>query len=161
MAYPAIENFFQPALDGGAMSIGHVHLRAFAHATEELERVMKALAFASGKDEVEKSNSRGHFGNPIVIVEVGLTRSKDIKGFFKRLNDAGIAGSLAGEVEQRMDDDSVLHFRLDKQMAYLGRLELAEGKDVIDCSMKVRAYPARRDVAIAAVRKFLNDFPDG
>ena len=52
-----------------------------------------------------------------------------------------------------MDDDCVFHFRLGKQRAYEGVMELAVSKDVVDCALKVAAYPARRENAISSLNE--------
>jgi RNA binding exosome subunit len=140
------------------MSVGHVRLRAFAQATEDVESVVRAVRFVCGKGELMRDTTEGHFGNPITIIEAGMKRSQDIKVLLRRLGRDGILSALLDGLEERMDDDCVLHLRLDKQNAYLGRLSLAQNRDVIDCSMKVMAYPANRAVALATAEKCLRSF---
>ena len=135
------------------MHVIGVHFRTMSHATEDEDRVAKALGFASGAEAIERDIAKGHFGNQIVILEATLKRSAEVKQFLSSLAQSGIADVLAGELEQRMDHDCVLHFRLDKQAAYLGRLELAGTKDVIDCSMKIAAYPASKEKALITARE--------
>jgi RNA binding exosome subunit len=151
---------FKGRTDKDAMSIGYVRLRAFSQATEEEGRVVKAVTFVSGGEGFTRNVVQGHFGNPITIIETRLTKSRGIRVFLKRLSSPGIARTLALELEERMDDDGILHLRLDKQGAYLGRLALATNKDVIDCSMKVTAHPARRDVALSKARECFKELLD-
>jgi RNA binding exosome subunit len=56
-----------------------------------------------------------------------------------------------------MDEDCVFHFRLGKQRAFEGVLELAVSKDVVDCALKVAAYPARRETAISSLNETFRD----
>ena len=107
------------------MHVIGVHFRTMSHATEDEDRVAKALGFASGAGAIERDIAKGHFGNQIVVLEATLKRSAEIGRFLSRLAQSGIAGILAGELEQRMDHDCALHFRLEKQAACLERLELA------------------------------------
>ena len=106
------------------------------------------MVFASGTEDISVTRTEGHFGNPISIFEVELTRSSDMKRFLARMRETGIADSLAGQEDARTDEDSTFHFRLDKQKAYREELALAEGKDVIDVRLKVATYPARRESAV-------------
>jgi hypothetical protein len=113
------------------------------------------VVFASGSEGISVTRTEGHFGNPISIFEVELTRSSDMKRFLARMREAGIADSLAGQEDARTDEDSTFHFRLDKQKAYTGELVLATGKDVIDVRMKVGVYPARREDAVRILSEWL------
>ena len=126
----------------------NIRLRAIAHATESDERVEKAVGLASGQEVVSSSGAVGHFGNPMSIFEVELSRNRDIRDFLKKLDQAGTLAQLKEEAGDRLDQDCVLHIRLDKQKAYKGELELAETRDVIDVCMKVGAYPARYELAL-------------
>jgi RNA binding exosome subunit len=133
----------------------NVRLRAMAQATEVEDRVLKAVAFASGTDEITVSRAEGHFGNPIMIFEAELKKKSEITKFIGLMSGAGILQALRDESDARTDQDCAFHFRLDKQNAYLGELALAEGKDVIDVRMKIGVYPARRAEAVRAVSEWL------
>ena len=125
----------------------NIRLRAIAQATEMEERVEAAMVFVSGLEEVESSRIEGHFGNSLTIFEAELSRARDMKLFLEKLKEARILDLLMNEIEQRLDENCVFHFRLDKQKAYVEKLELADSKDIIDVNMKVAAYPARREIA--------------
>lgn len=131
------------------------HLRAFAGATEVEERVLAAVRFASGAEDVSITRTTGHFGNPIIIFEAEHKKARDIRRFLEHLDNSGIRAALAGQAEARVDGERVFHFRLDKQQAYLGKLVLATGRDVIDVHLKVGAYPATREAAVRAVSEWL------
>ena len=136
----------------------NIRLRAIAQATEVEERVETAMLYVSGLEEVSGSRTEGHFGNPLTIFEVELTRTREIKKFLQILKDAEMLIVLMGEIQQRLDDNCVFHFRLDKQKAYAGELALADSKDIIDVNMKVAAYPARREIALEAVLDWFKDY---
>jgi len=129
----------------------NIRLRAIAQATEVEGRVKEAMIFVSGQEVVSVSRIEGHFGNPLTIFEVELHKVRDIKKFLHILKGAEILTPLMEEIEQRLDDNCVFHFRLDKQKAYAEELALANFKDIIDVNMKVAAYPARREIAKEAV----------
>ena len=136
----------------------NIRLRAIAQATEIEERVEAAMLFVSGLEEVPASRIEGHFGNPLTIFEVELTKARDMKKFLQILKDDGMLALLMEEIESRLDDDCVFHFRLDKQKAYAEELELADSKDIIDVNMKVAAYPARREIALETLLNWFINF---
>ncbi len=136
----------------------NIRIRAIAQATEMKERVEAAMLFVSGLEEVPSSRIEGHFGNPIIIFEVEMSKARDMKKFLQILKDAGMLALLMEEIEPRLDDDCVFHFRLDKQKAYAEELELADSKDIIDVSMKVATYPARREIALDILLDWFVDF---
>ncbi|MBU4032061.1 MAG: hypothetical protein KKH41_06100 [Candidatus Thermoplasmatota archaeon] len=134
-----------------------IRFRAFAQATEIEERVLAAMKFASGTEEVNVTATTGHFGNPITVFETELLKAGQIKNFLGRLAEAHIPENLIGQEEERVDEECAFHFRLDKQKAYLEELALASGRDVIDVRLKVGVYPARREAAVAAIKEWLAD----
>lgn len=133
------------------MNILNISFRAIARATEDGEKVELALRFVCGAGEVNKTNVAGHFGNSMVLMNAMLNKKKDIRAFMNRITEAGIVERLAGEARERVDDECVFHFRLDKQKAYEEVMALAETKDVIDCNVKIGAYPAKKDNAVASL----------
>ena len=136
----------------------NIRLRAIAQATELEERVETAMLYVSGLEEVSSSRIEGHFGNPLTIFEVELCKTRDMKKFLQILKDAGMLVKLMEDIEPRLDDDCVFHFRLDKQKAYAEEIELADSKDIIDVNMKVAAYPARREIALDALLDWFINF---
>lgn len=136
----------------------NIRLRAIAQATEVEERVEAAMLYVSGLEAIPASKIEGHFGNPLTIFEVELSKTREVKKFLQILKDAGILSLLMEEIEPRLDDYCVFHFRLDKQKAYAEELELANSKDIIDVNMKVAAYPARRDIAKEALLDWFLSF---
>ncbi len=136
----------------------NIRLRAIAQATEVEERVEAAMLFVSGLEEVPASRIEGHFGNPLTIFEVEMSKTRDMKKFLQIMKDAGMLALLMEEIEPRLDENCVFHFRLDKQKAYAEELALADSKDIIDVSMKVAAYPARRENALETVLDWFISF---
>ncbi len=136
----------------------NIRLRAIAQATEMEERVETAMLFVSGLEEVPASSIEGHFGNPLTIFEVELSKTRVMNKFIQILIYAGMLAKLMEDIEPRLDDHCMFHFRLDKQKAYAEELELANSKDIIDVNMKVAAYPARRDIALDAILNWFLEF---
>jgi RNA binding exosome subunit len=138
------------------MDIANLAFRTFAHATEDPDRVEKALKFVSGAEEVKRSNSTGYHGNPIVVMEARVTEGKNIKSLFRSLDKDDLS-KLLETLDRRLDEESFFFLRLDKQEAYQGRFKMTEGEDVIAVRGKVKSYPQTRENALEVMRKYLTE----
>ena len=126
-----------------SLPIRRIVARVFCQATEEEDRVKHALgialpAGAEGRDRVE-----GQFGNPVVILTRTAERAEEINAAWARWREAGLLPALLGTLERRLDEDGILHFRLEKEAAYGEQLVLADCSDSIDIQVKLKAYPAK------------------
>lgn len=156
------------------MDIHWVRVMAFAHATENREKVEGAIKLAcAGAGKWTVTQTEGYHKNPILIFEVEIKDAKGIRAIIGGLKGIiagnGAAGAAAESraddrlsssraqegVGRLVDDNCVMHLRLDKQAACLGRLEQSSGEDVISVKSKIAAYPATRDRAVAVLEKYL------
>jgi len=139
------------------MNIHNVSLRAFIQATEGEDRVRTALSLFLFDGEVEVINTEGHFGNPITILQAHI-KGRNCRRFIELLKSK-LPGyeldRLKEELDKRIDDDCCLHIRFDKQAAYNGIVQLATTTDTIAAEIKLKAFPARRENAIAAAEEIL------
>ncbi len=137
------------------MDVHSITFRAIAHATESEDRVKTALSQFLFRGEIETTETEGHFGNPILILN-GRIKGKDCTSFFEilktKLSEKEIQ-KLKNELCERIDDECILHIRFDKQAAYKGTLQLAATPDAITADIKLKAYPARREKAIEVAEK--------
>lgn len=111
--------------------IAYIHIRVFAHATEDIEKVQKAvynILPTELADEIvfKKTNLRGYYRNPIVLLETRIRRKDAAKAVFRKL--ASGLSSLDREllnsgIRQHLNKGN-LFVRLDKQSAYLNELKL-------------------------------------
>jgi RNA binding exosome subunit len=141
------------------MDISSLAFRTFAHATEDETKVIQALKFASGAEEVKSSKTTGFHGNPLLVLEVKVTEGKKIKAFFQSLDKQDVR-KLLGTLDKRVDDDSFIFLRLDKQEAYQGRIRMAEHDDVIAVRGKIKSYPRSHENALLAARRYLESLLD-
>jgi len=137
-----------------------LHARTFCHATEDLDKVKTALENTVGKLDVVVSRTEGHHGNPITIFETRLDETKGINEFFSRLSTQDVE-ELLGSLGSRIDDGCNLFLRIDKQSAFMGDIKLASSDDVISVRLKVRAFPARSEVASSIVKDYLQELLSG
>lgn len=134
-------------------------MSAHAHATEDEQRVLRALrALLPEVVEVQRSKLEGHHGNPIIVFEAKVDRRPILRDMWKQMT----ARLRAGELEKirdilslRTDESCHLYLRFDKQLAFSEELALTESGDAIHLKLKVAAFPAKREVAIKLVEKFI------
>jgi len=132
-----------------------VDLRAYCHATEEVSRVEKALRAVCPDGAIDTEAIEGHHGNPILILKCRVQKDDAINAFWRRVKDVGLLEKILENLEERVDEDAVLHLRFDKQNAYEGSFELATNDDVIAVRAKIAAHPAKRSVAVRVAREYL------
>ncbi len=125
-----------------SLPIRWIVARTYCQATEEEARVTQALEAAVRGGEMSSEVLAGQHGNPVVILERRLESSGDLRTTWDAWSLAGLVASLRGAVARRLDEDGVLHLRVDKQKAFQGTLVLAREGDTIDIQVKLKAYPA-------------------
>ncbi len=139
------------------MNVHNVSLRAFIQATEDEDSVKTALSLFLFDGEIEAINTEGHFGNPITILHAHV-KGRNCRRFIELLKSKlpeHELDRLKNELDERIDDDCCLHIRFDKQAAYNGIVQLAATTDTIAAEIKLKAFPARRENAIAAAEEIL------
>jgi len=136
------------------MGFHSLSFRTFCQATEDEAKVIQALKFASGTEDVERNVSEGYHGNKIVVLTAWIRRKKQIDAFFSKLGPEDLL-SLSETLCKRVDEDGDLFLRLDKQKAFLGELKVLDGEDVISVRGTVKAYPKRREIALTVVEEYL------
>lgn len=113
-------------------SVAYLDVRAFAHATEDPDRVLTALRSIIPTELVdsvvfEKSSLTGHHGNLITLFEARIKEKEVAQSVFERLS-SGLRildkQLLCDEIDQHLESGN-LYLRLDKQSAYLNELRLA------------------------------------
>lgn len=114
--------------------------RAYAHATEDLDRVVEAVRNVAPGGRIAVAKARGHHGNEIAVVTAeveGCEASDALKYILNNLD----------EIEFNIFINSIninknrLYIRINKQKALSGVLRLDEGDDVV----VVEARVASRD----------------
>ncbi len=148
------------------MDFHYLHLRTFAHATEDLDAVRHALRVVAGAEhpddedpgEIQVTEAQGHHGNPIRILELKLDRAPVIRDVWTRLADVpGALHTLRADLEDRLDEGCNVYLRLSKQRAAQGTLAMATDDDVIHMRAKVAAFPAKRSAAVEKMQALLDE----
>ena len=137
------------------LPIHWIEARTYCHATESESSVEQALAFAFPDAETVREVLEGHFGNPLVRLTRRVGQGTSIRALWGRWSTAELPKSLSDNVDARVDEDGILHFRLDKQAAYERRFVLAKEPDAIDVRVKLMAYPAKPEEARRVARSIV------
>lgn len=132
-----------------------LELQAFCQATEDDERVTRALTFLLPDVAVATRSTQGHWGNRLALLTARTKEDSSIDAFWRRLGDAGCVGQIRASLPDRLDKEGVLHVRLDKQAAYLGTVKTVRGDDTVTVRAKVAAPRARRGDLLKAARSYL------
>jgi RNA binding exosome subunit len=134
--------------------------RVYIHATEDPEKVMKALLNIFPEDlrgelKISREGYEGHYGNPIIVVEATISdpskAEKALRYIVSRLSEAD-RRYLAASLDDRVDKSGTLYIRLSKQQAYLGELRVFESDDVIRITV---AFQGSRSKAIKEYHRIL------
>jgi RNA binding exosome subunit len=137
------------------MRVQRIEIETFVHATEDFDKVLSCLRNLIPFDfEYIVEQSKGHFGNPISILRVEITRQREIAeflGFMSRELSKNDRAKLTEELETRLAGNK-LYFRLDKMVAFKGALTLGEGMQVV---LTVTSYPYKRKGIIKGLRELL------
>jgi len=120
-----------------------------------VEKVAGLARIALSEAEIERDSLQGFFGNPLVSLAARAKKAPAIKDVWRRIVAALGTDEITRDLAARIDEDLVYHLRLDKQAAFLGRIERAATGDVLDLRAKIAAYPKKPEVAARAVREFL------
>lgn len=139
------------------LPIRWIEARTYCHATEEEERVVHALAFACPGGAASREVLEDHFGNPLLRLTRRLEDAKEIRATWEHWAAGGIASAIESDVDARVDDEGILHFRLDKQAAFRETLVLAKDSDTIDVRLKLVAFPAKAEEVRRVARALLTE----
>ena len=112
--------------------VAYIDVRVFAHATEDLDKVLTAARNMLPPEQVDtivfkKSGLTGHHGNPIVLLEARIKDKKTTKITLEK-----IASSLSmldkqqlgSDIDQHLEKGN-LYLRLDKQSLFQGDFRLS------------------------------------
>ena len=135
--------------------IDAISLRCISHATEDLEKVKKAMAFIAGRTDLKITRTKGYHGNEINILTLTIKKSKEIESFWYRMLDVGVVNIIAPELDKIVDEECIMHLRFDKQEAYQERIAFTTGGDAIVIHMKILSYPRRKSEALKNFKNFI------
>ncbi len=138
--------------------IAYIDVRVFVHATEDIDKVVKAVYNTLPTelaDEIafKKTNLKGYYRNPIILLETRIKKRNAAKAVFKKLA-SGLSSLdkelLNNEIKQRLNKGN-LFIRLDKQSAYLNELKLRSDDPI---HFRIHFRKSRLEEIMEICRKF-------
>ncbi len=138
---------------GRDTGISLAEISTIAHATEDLSKVLVAMKNTIPKDlwgEFEKivgiDTLEGHYGNPVTRIVArfrGRGAEHVARHIFSRFEKADFE-TLVYTLDRRFDGRGRIFIRISKQDAFLGRIRLMDGDDIIRVMLTI---PGARSVA--------------
>ncbi|MDN5357615.1 MAG: RNA-binding protein [Candidatus Methanomethylophilaceae archaeon] len=135
-----------------------IRVRVMCYATENKEKVSEMFKTFIGTDEWNEDVVEGELGNITVVMDAELSRQKPIDEMFAKLGQSTIDG-IIDELDERIDEDCTFYIRLDKQKAISGSYIVATGGDVVSLTCKIASYPAKKELAVDILKKYLGSLP--
>ncbi|WP_456482072.1 RNA-binding domain-containing protein [Methanopyrus sp.] len=144
------------------LPVNSISARVIAHATEDEEKVLEALANVLAgvleEEDVEPETlyAEGHHGNPITVFQVKISKPEYIKRVLEHWREnipREDRRRVWSYIERRVDDKGNLYLRFDKQSAYKGELRISDADDVIRVKVNLESYPASREGGIKTLER--------
>lgn len=135
--------------------IGSISVSAFVNATEDRNKVIECVTNVIGEiDEkmISSAMAEGSFGNPKEILNVELTRNKEVQRCFCRISSSDYYIASFVPPYERLDDHLVYHIRLGKDSCFLGAPTLWKKGETIVIRIRVHTYPSSREQAVELLR---------
>ncbi len=137
--------------------IQYIYFRCLSHATEDLDKVKKAMEFITGASNFKVTVEKGYYGNEITILELEIKKGRGIDQFWRRMKKIGIVEEILPLLDELVDEHGTLYLRFNKQEAFLGRVALVTHGDAIAMRAKIKSYPMKKDRAIENFKKYVEE----
>ena len=138
------------ALQPHRMGILHVHAAATAHELQDIDLVTQALEWLTDTDwNVDMTTS--YHGPKVAMLSTQIKKNKQLESFTQKLEPHH--ATLLSELDSRLDENNVLHLRLNLESVLAQKIELiqsSENAPVIKVRIKLAVYPGQDVEAIAA-----------
>lgn len=136
------------------MRVERLLIQVLCHATEDEEKVMRAVENVVGSEALEKLSVssqalKGHYGDPVTLIRLKAIDSKTAREILSKIFSGLSEYERVEAVREGLDrgrHGGKLYLRLDKQAAYLGTLRLSD-RDSIRIEAGIRG----------SVEKFLRE----
>lgn len=143
------------------MGVHHVSWQSTASGVEDEYLHASALSWLVGDDDaVEVERMDSFHGSPIHIIRAELKRRGPATKSLSRLG-VDVLESLEEELDSRMDENNVIHIRLDLLNLLAGKVELTKpgNRITIKGKAKLEVYPGDvpSDVAKATIAEAIKN----
>ena len=145
---------------GGTGFVNSVELSVISYATEDEEKVEKALRNLMPPEfdgKVTRQRLKGYYNDPITRILVKVTKRKEASRVMRQI--LGLISTLdqsrlLDEIEKRTDDTGSLYLRFEKQRALSGVAVLNESNPV---RVKIKFYVPHGEGTDTFIRSVLEE----
>ena len=138
------------------MGAHHLTMRVTSSGLEDENLIAEAISLLiddSDLVELEKTNS--YHGSPIFLISATTRKNKIALKTISKLGKENLE-SLQSTVQQRLDENNTLHFRIGLDELIDGDLKLVKpNKKSVKCQVKLEVYPGQS--IIEETISFLNE----
>jgi len=138
------------------MGAHHLTMRVTSSGLEDENLIAEAISLLIGDSdlvELEKTNS--YHGSPIFLISATTRKNKIALKAISKLGKENLE-SLLTTVQQRLDENNTLHFRIGLDELIDGDLKLVKPKKKsVKCQVKLEVYPGQS--VIEETNSFLNE----
>lgn len=127
------------------MGLHHITWRATGSAVSNTDAIAHALAWLIGdEEEVQIDRSTSYHGPELTLITATTSNKRKAMSSFARLGKKNLE-ALTSEIELRMDEQNVLHFRLSLSALIDGSVELVSesGTGTVKGQAKFEIYAGK------------------
>ena len=132
------------------MGILHVHAAATAHELQDIDLVTQALEWLT-ETEWSADMTTSYHGPRVAMLSTQIKKNKQVESFVEKLRPHH--ATILSELDARLDENNVIHLRLNLESVIGQRIELMASSDrdpIIKIRIKLAVYPGQEVEAIAA-----------
>ena len=132
------------------MGILHVHAAATAHELQDIDLVTQALEWLT-ETEWDVDMTTSYHGPRVAMLSTQIKKNKQVESFVEKLRPHH--PTILSELDTRLDENNVIHLRLNLESVIGQRVELISSADkdpVIKVRIKLAVYPGQEVDEIAA-----------
>ena len=132
------------------MGILHVHAAATAHELQDIDLVTQALEWLT-ETEWSADMTTSYHGPRVAMLSTQIKKNKQVESFVEKLRPHH--ATILSELDARLDENNVIHLRLNLESVIGQRVELIASSDrdpIIKIRIKLAVYPGQNVESIAA-----------
>ncbi len=130
------------------MGIHHISYRVTASGVDSVPTIINAITWLCGNKElINIDQTTSYYGSNINLITAKATKNKDIKRITELLTQNDLS-KLSTDIQQRIDENNTLHFRLCLNSLVAQQIKLV-GPELrsVKCNIKIESYPGQDSVA--------------
>jgi len=138
------------ASQGRFMGILHVHAAATAHELQDLDLINQALEWLT-ETEWDVNMTTSYHGPKVAMLSTQIKKNRQLDSFMLKLRPHYAV--LLQELDARLDENNVIHFRLGLESVIQQEVKLirpSETDPVIKVRIKLAVYPGQDVQSIAS-----------